>query len=101
MASNDNSPRPNKRALLCASVFGLVAIVLPWISFDVALNVLLLGTAMVLPWAAWDSIRRAREQSRRALQVAGFALLAAIELIVAAASAAQLGANMGWLSPVG
>jgi len=60
MASNDNSPRPSKKALICASVFGLVAIVLPWISFDVALNVLLLGTVMVLPWAAWDSVRLAR-----------------------------------------
>lgn len=49
MASNDNSPRPSKKALIYSSVFGLVAIVLPWISFDVALNVLLLGTAMVLP----------------------------------------------------
>jgi len=60
MASNDNSPRPSKKALIYSSVFGLVAIVLPWISFDVALNVLLLGTVMVLPWAAWDSVRLAR-----------------------------------------
>jgi hypothetical protein len=101
MASNDNSPHPSKEALLYASLFGLVAIVLPWMSFDGALNALLIGTALVLPWAAWDSVRRAREQSHRALHVAGFALLAATELIVAVASATQLAANMRWLPPVG
>ncbi len=112
MAANDNNQRPNKRALLYASLFGLVAIVLPWISFDFALNVLLLGTALVLPWAALGSARRAREvatrktradahdRTRRGVSVAYYALIAAFELFVAAASFAQLAVNVGWLQPM-
>ena len=95
------------------AALGLVAIALPWISFDFALNVLLLGTALVLPWAAWASVQRAREAASTLPQgdapgsarprrlIAGDVIVAALELVVAITSLVQFAVNMGWLQPMG